>query len=190
MANCELNSKSFYIKHSQHKTNIPRVMRTFFLLIQLCFSLDFGFHTCKSSRQKWLFKVFSFVKCIIVIGISTASLGRSDLYFYIKLCIEYFIYCLFFLQLNSENSFSQILKDLLAFDKELGVDYLRHNIGINIIIFYIASCIYKIITTLINCLKFKSNFCVFEINLKLFNLIPILLVDLPYMVNFAAYYSV
>lgn len=190
MTNCELNSKSFHTKLLQHKTIIPKPMRVFFLLIQICFSLDFGFFTYRSPRQKWFLKLVSFMQCVIVVSICITTLGGDDFYFYLKTSVEYFICCLFFIQLKSKNYFYQILKDLLALDKELGVDYHRHNIGILIIIVYIVSCVYRITNSLINCYKFYNTFCALDMSLKLFIQIPILSIDLPYIVNFGAYYSI
>lgn len=143
MANCELNSKSFDTKLSQHKTIVPKVKRILFLLIQFCFSFDFGFVAYKSSRQKCFFKLFAFMQCSIIVGISMITLDGNDLYFYLKICFEYFICCLFFIRLSSKNSFYQILKDLLAFDKELGVNYHRHDLSIKIIIHSLHSFMYS-----------------------------------------------
>lgn len=190
MANCELNSKSFDTKLSQHKVNIPKVKRHFFLLVQYCCSLDFGFVPYKTSRQKWFFKLLSFIQCAIVVGISTTMLDGLDFYFYQKICFEYFIYCLFFIRLSSKNSFCQILKDLRTVDKELGVNYHRYDTGIHIIIVYIISCIHKFTNLFMSCYYFKNNFCAFALNLKLFILIPIVSIDFPCIVNVSAYYSV
>lgn len=190
MTNRELNSKSFQAKLSHHKTNIPKLKRNFFLFVQFCFSLDFGFVAYKSSRQKWFFKLFSVIQCALITGISTIMLDGLDFYFYAKICAEYFISCLFFTRLNSEITFCEILKNLLAIDKELGVDYRKHDIGIRIIIIYIVSCISKLLNIFIACYQFKHNFCAFAWDLKSFILIPILSIDLPYIVTYSAYYSV
>lgn len=190
MTNRELNSKSFQTKLSRHEINIPKLKRNFFLFVQFYFSLDFGFVAYKSSRQKWFIKLFSFIQCALITGISASKLDGSDFYFYAKICADYFITCLFFSRLSSEISFCEILKNLLAIDKELGVDYRKHDIGIRIIVIYVVLCIWKLVNIFIACYEFEQNFCAFAWNLKSFIHIPILSTDLPYIVTFSAYYSV
>lgn len=189
MANCELNSKSFHTKLSNHKTNIPKAMRAFFLLVQFCFSMDYGFVTYKTSRQKLILKLLALIQCIALIGITLTTIEEKLFFIYLKLGLENFAYCLFFILLNTENSFYQIVKDLLAIDRELGVDYHKEKIHVIIIIILIVSNIYRYIFMILQCHVLQD--CSFDINVpQLFMHIPMLSLSLPYIVTFSAYYSV
>lgn len=172
----------------KHNDFMSKKLKMFFYCVQTLFSLDFGFVSYKSNKQKFFIKLSTAfvslsISVLTFILIVFAFVQYEFIPWFIKDTIQYFVQVCVLLFTPKSASFCSYLKHLHYIDTRLGVNSYSYRLDIKIISACIATSLFKILVPTIYCLFFYAcDESIYTSNLPF--LIPYISMEYPLITYF------
>lgn len=163
-----------------------------FILIHVIFAYDYGFFIYQSRNMKMLTKICTVVFGLIInlvflIFILNKITLHQELIF-ILFIVNHFAHILI-LTYFDKYTFCNFLKDLEVIDLLLDINSDSYGVGLKIALSIILSLVYKLIQTILYCVK-SHIYCLNPMILQILCFITLLAHDIPLIVTFFTYHAV
>lgn len=153
-----------------------------FIFVQFVLCLDFGFYNHRSSKLRFIFKLFTFIQCLAINSIMFIYFVNYYptwvTFLYSITAVNHVAQVLILMFLNSADTFYRLQSDLLSIDSKLIITYNSYAIEYRTIIITVLIVLCRIILVTFQCMCFLK-YCLRPLVIQALYLVPLTAFDMP-----------